>query len=284
MLLVDKPAGLTSHDVVARVRRILGERRVGHAGTLDPMATGLLIIAVGPATRLIRFAQGRDKVYAGSVLFGVATDSLDADGEVLARVEVAPMSVEQVNAAATTLTGPQRQVPPMVSAVHHRGERLYEIARRGEVVKREARAITVNSFVLTPTEDPRRWDFVVDCSVGTYVRVLASDLAQRLGTIGHLVALRRLASGDHLVRDAQSLEAIAADPSSALASPLAFVSHLERVTLDAALLEAARHGKRLEVAARAREVAAVDGDGTLVAVLERRGESYHPALVFAENA
>lgn len=284
MLLVDKPAGLTSHDVVARVRRIVGERRVGHAGTLDPMATGLLVIAVGPATRLIRFAQGRDKVYAGTVLFGVATDSLDADGEVLARVDVAPMSVEQVNAAAATLTGPQRQVPPMVSAVHHQGERLYDIARRGEVVEREARAITVSSFVLTPTEDPRRWDFVVECSVGTYVRVLASDLAERLGTVGHLVALRRLASGEHLVEDALSLEEIAADVPSALAPPLAFVSHLERVGLDATQIVAVRHGKRLDVTARDREVAAVDDAGELVAVLERRGDSYQPTLVFAESA
>ena len=284
MLLVDKPTGLTSHDVVARVRRIFGERRVGHAGTLDPMATGLLIIAVGPATRLIRFAQGCDKVYAGTVLLGVATDSLDADGQVVARADVAPLSTEQVNAVAASLTGPQRQVPPMVSAVHHKGERLYELARRGESVEREARAITVNRFALTPTEDPRHWDFVVDCSVGTYVRVLASDLAERLGTVGHLVALRRLASGDHLVEDALSLEEIAADPASALIAPLAFVSHLERVTLDAAHIEAARHGQRLEVLARAAEVAALDDTGALVAVLERRGDSYHPALVLAEHA
>ncbi len=284
LLLVDKPAGMTSHDVVSRVRRIFAERRVGHAGTLDPMATGLLIIALGPATRLIRFAQGRDKVYTGTVLLGVATDSLDADGVVVGRADVGPLSVDEVNAAAATLTGPQRQVPPMVSAVHHHGERLYEIARRGEVVEREARAITVNSFCLTPTEDPRRWDFIVDCSVGTYVRVLASDLAERLGTLGHLVALRRVASGDHLVAQARHLEDIAADPTGALAPPLAFVSHLEHVTLEAPDIDAARHGRRLELVARAGEVAAVDRSGELVAVLERRGDSYHPTLVFAESA
>lgn len=284
MVLVDKPAGLTSHDVVARLRRILGERRVGHAGTLDPMATGLLILAVGPATRLIRFAQGRDKTYTGTILFGVATDSLDADGAVVARAAVPDLDVEGVNAAAATLTGSQHQVPPMVSALHHSGERLYDLARRGEVVERAARAITVDSFRLTPTEDPSRWDFVVTCSVGTYVRVLASDLAERLGTLGHLVALRRIASGDLRVEDARTLEEIAEDPDASVLAPIAFVSHLERVTLDDDEIRRARHGQRLAVVARAADVAALDANGDLVAVLERRGEGYQPSLVFAEGA
>jgi tRNA pseudouridine55 synthase len=284
MVLVDKPAGLTSHDVVARLRRILGERRVGHAGTLDPMATGLLILAVGPATRLIRFAQGRDKTYTGTILFGEATDSLDADGAVVARAAVPELDVAAVNAAAATLTGPQRQVPPMVSAVHHGGERLYDLARRGEVVERAPRAITVDTLRLTPTEDPARWDFVVTCSVGTYVRVLASDLAERLGTLGHLVALRRTASGDQRVEDARTLEEIAEDPDGRLKAPSAFVSHLERVDLDADQIRQVRHGQRLSVAARELEVAAFDREGRLVAVLERRTEGYQPTLVFAEGA
>ena len=284
MVLVDKPAGLTSHDVVARLRRILGERRVGHAGTLDPMATGLLILAVGPATRLIRFAQGRDKTYTGTILFGLATDSLDADGAVVARAAVPELDVTSVNAAVATLTGDQQQVPPMVSAVHHGGERLYDLARRGEVVERAARAITVDSFVLTPTPDPSRWDFVVTCSVGTYVRVLASDLAERLGTLGHLVALRRVASGDHRVDEARSLEEIAGDPDRCILPSLSFVTHLERVSLDDDQVRQARHGQRLRVTAHAPEVAALDAKGNLVAVLERRGEGYAPALVVAEDA
>ena len=284
MVLVDKPAGLTSHDVVARLRRILGERRVGHAGTLDPMATGLLILAVGPATRLIRFAQGRDKTYTGTVLFGVATDSLDADGVEVERVAVPPFDETIVNAAAATLTGEQRQVPPMVSALHHGGERLYDLARRGEVVEREPRAITVDSFRLSATSDPARWDFVVTCSVGTYVRVLASDLAERLGTLGHLVALRRVASGDHRVEDARTLEDIAEDPEASVMAPASFVTHLEHVTLDDDQIRRIRHGQRLRVAARDVEVAALDKSGALVAVLERRGEDYQPALVFTESA
>ena len=284
MVLVDKPAGLTSHDVVARLRRILGERRVGHAGTLDPMATGLLILAVGPATRLIRFAQGRDKTYTGTVLFGVATDSLDADGVEVERVAVPPFDETIVNAAAATLTGEQRQVPPMVSALHHGGERLYDLARRGEVVERAPRAITVDSFRLSATPDPARWDFVVTCSVGTYVRVLASDLAERLGTLGHLVALRRVASGDHRVEDARTLEDIAEDPEASVMAPASFVTHLEHVTLDDDQIRRIRHGQRLHVAARDVEVAALDESGALVAVLERRGEDYQPALVFTESA
>ena len=284
MVLVDKPAGLTSHDVVARLRRILGERRVGHAGTLDPMATGLLILAVGPATRLIRFAQGRDKTYTGTILFGAATDSLDADGVVVARAAVPELSAAAVNAAAATLTGAQHQVPPMVSAVHHGGERLYELARRGEVVERAARAITVGAFRLSPTQDPARWDFVVTCSVGTYVRVLASDLAERLGTLGHLVALRRVASGEHRVEDAHSLEEIAEDPEGCVLAPVDFVSHLESVRLDDDEIRRVRHGQRLRVAAHAVEVVALDMEGNLVAVLERRGEGYQPSLVFTEGA
>lgn len=284
MVLVDKPAGLTSHDVVARLRRILGERRVGHAGTLDPMATGLLILAVGPATRLIRFAQGRDKTYTGTVLFGVATDSLDADGVEIERAAVPPLDGTIVNAAAATLTGEQRQVPPMVSALHHGGERLYDLARRGEVVERAPRAITVDSFRLSATPDPARWDFVVTCSVGTYVRVLASDLAERLGTLGHLVALRRVASGDHRVEDARTLEDIAEDPEASVMAPASFVTHLEHVTLDDDQIRRIRHGQRLRVAARDVEVAALDKSGAFVAVLERRGEDYQPSLVFTESA
>ena len=207
LLLVDKPQGLTSHDVVARVRRILREKKVGHAGTLDPMATGLLVLAVGPSTRLLRFAQSETKRYAGAVKFGVATDSLDADGAVVEERPVPPLTRDVVDAAAAALRGPQEQTPPMVSAIQIDGQRLHELARRGVEVDRPARAITVSAFVAR--RRPRItavWRFDVECSVGTYVRVLLSDLAKRLGTVGHLVELRRLASGSHSVEDALTLD------------------------------------------------------------------------------
>jgi len=166
LLLVDKPRGLTSHDVVARVRRILHEKKVGHAGTLDPMATGLLVLAVGPSTRLLRFAQSETKRYAGAVKFGVATDSLDADGAVVDEQPVPTMTRESVQDAASTMLGSQLQTPPMVSAIKVDGQRLHELARRGLEVEREARAITVTSFTLAPSDDDSIWRFDVVCSVG----------------------------------------------------------------------------------------------------------------------
>jgi tRNA pseudouridine55 synthase len=285
LLLVDKPQGLTSHDVVARVRRILHEKKVGHAGTLDPMATGLLVLAVGPSTRLLRFAQSEEKHYTGAVKFGVATDSLDADGAVLEERPVPPLSEEQVSAAATSMLGVQRQTPPMVSAIKIDGQRLHELARRGLEVERPAREITVGAFSLTPTDEPAVWRFDVECSVGTYVRVLLSDLAERLGTIGHLVALRRLASGSHSVEDALTIDALhdaIEQGRNVLAPPAAFVSALEHVTLSDEQVRAVRMGQRVTAAADATdEIAALDGTGELVGILIRRGDSWKPELVLS---
>jgi tRNA pseudouridine55 synthase len=154
LLLIDKPRGVTSHDVVARVRKVLQERRVGHAGTLDPMATGLLVLAVGPSTRLLRFAQGETKTYEGVVTFGVATDSLDADGAVTDRREVPALEVDVVNAYAARMLGTQLQTPPMVSAIKVGGQRLHALARQGVEVEREPRSVTISSFSLDATERP----------------------------------------------------------------------------------------------------------------------------------
>jgi tRNA pseudouridine55 synthase len=285
-LLVDKATGWTSHDVVACLRRLLGERRIGHAGTLDPLATGLLVVAVGPATRLLRFAQAETKRYVGVVRLGEATDSLDADGELVATAPVPPLSEASVAAAASTLTGPIEQVPPMVSAIKIDGRRLHELAREGRVVERAARAVTISAFSLAPTERAEEWSFDVTCSAGTYVRVLLADFAEALGTLGHLTALRRVASGAHDVADALSLEQVAAaieagrDP---VGPPSALVASLASVTVPDAHVAAIRHGQRvaLEMPATVGQVAAFDADGTLVAVLVRRGELFQPDVVLA---
>ncbi len=284
LLLVDKPVGLTSHDVVARVRRILGEKKVGHAGTLDPMATGLLVLAVGPSTRLLRFAQSETKRYAGAVKFGVATDSLDADGAVVEERPVPPLTREVVGAAATAMLGIQAQTPPMVSAIQIDGQRLHVLARRGVEVERPAREITVSQFTLTPSDDDSVWRFDVECSVGTYVRVLLSDLARSLGTVGHLVELRRLASGSHAVEDALTLEALAdvVDRGGAvLAPPAAFVTALEHVTLSDDQARAMRMGQRVTLVETLHgdEIAAMDVVGELIGILRRRDESWKPELV-----
>jgi tRNA pseudouridine55 synthase len=284
LLLIDKPQGITSHDVVARVRLELGERRVGHAGTLDPMATGLLVLAVGPSTRLLRFAQLETKRYCGEVTFGVSTDSLDADGEVLERRDVAAHSLEQLNAAAKSMIGPQRQIPPMVSALKVGGRRLYSLARQGIEVEREPRDITITEFVVRPTEVAEVWEFEVACSVGTYVRVLLSDLALRVGTIGHLSSLRRLRSGEHDVKNALTLLAFKhalERGEDVLASPRQFVTGLEQVQVSAHDERRIRMGQHLELPGsyEGYEIAALGEDGTLVGVLRRRGEKWKPEVV-----
>jgi tRNA pseudouridine55 synthase len=287
LLLVDKPQGLTSHDV-ARVRRILGEKKVGHAGTLDPMATGLLVLAVGPSTRLLRFAQSETKRYSGAVLFGVATDSLDADGAVVERQPVPTLTGEVVDAAAAAMLGDQLQTPPMVSAIQIDGQRLHELARRGVEVERAPREISVTAFTLTSTDDTALWRFDVTCSVGTYVRVLLSDLANRLGTVGHLVELRRLASGSHTVQDALTLEELADKVDAGedvLSPPSSFVTALEHVTLDDDQVRAMRMGQRIALGGvfRAGEIAAMDAADNLVGVLQRRNDTWKPQLVLASR-
>lgn len=289
LLLVDKGKGLTSHDVVAKARRILGERKIGHAGTLDPMATGLLILAVGPSTRLLRFAQSEAKHYIGSVTFGVATDSLDTDGAVLEERTVPELTVNDVQAAASSMLGVQHQIPPMVSAIQIDGQRLHELARQGIEVERAPREITVSTFSLAATDDPRVWDFDVECSVGTYVRVLLSDLATSLATIGHLSALRRLSSGSHHVDDALTIDELAKaveKGAQVLAPPSSFVVGLEHVTLSDDEQRRMRMGQRLALDAQfeGTEIAAMNDGGDLVGVLRRRGDSWQPEVVLADSA
>ena len=200
VLLVDKPTGFTSHDVVARLRRKLAMKRIGHAGTLDPMATGLLVILVGKATRISQYLTNLDKEYEGTIELGRVTNSQDADGEVLETRPVPPLTAEQVRAAMQTFMGDQYQTPPMFSAIKVGGVPLYKLARKGEDVAREPRFIRVASYELTRFAPPHL-DFRLRCSKGTYVRTLAHDLGQKLGCGAHLCALRRTAT-DRLRIDA----------------------------------------------------------------------------------
>lgn len=200
VLLVDKPTGFTSHDVVARLRRKLAMKRIGHAGTLDPMATGLLIILVGKATRISQYLTNLDKEYEGTIELGKVTNSQDADGEVLETRPVPPLTAEQVRASMQTFLGDQYQTPPMFSAIKVGGVPLYKLARKGEEVAREPRFIRVAGYELTRFAPPHL-DFRLRCSKGTYVRTLAHDLGQKLGCGAHLCALRRTAT-DRLRIDA----------------------------------------------------------------------------------
>ena len=282
LLLIDKPQGVTSHDVVGHVRRVLNEQRVGHAGTLDPMATGLLILGVGSSTRLLRFAQSEIKRYEGVVTFGVRTDSLDADGAIVETAAVPALSPEMVNAAIAGLLGEQEQIPPMVSAIKVNGQRLHALAREGVVIERAPRTITVHELTLAPL-DESRWTFDVTCSVGTYVRVLLSDLAERLGTIGHLSALRRLSSGTHHVRDALTyyqLDDRISEDAPVLLPPRSFVEHLVSVTVSDDEERRLRMGQRVALdRLDDGEIAAINEAGDLVGVVRRRGEVWQPVVV-----
>lgn len=206
-ILVDKPSGPTSHDVVDAIRRKFGIKKVGHCGTLDPNATGLLIIVLGRGTKLSERLMGDDKVYEGTIKFGEATDSYDSDGELTASMPVMPMILDQLNEEAATFIGDIMQVPPMVSAIKKDGVPLYKLARKGIEVEREPRLIHVYNFRFTEYTEPFG-KFRVACTKGTYIRSLAHDLGQKLGCGAHLTTLRRSASGKFDVADALPLDAI----------------------------------------------------------------------------
>ncbi len=252
-LLIDKPSGMTSHDVVARVRRAINIRKVGHAGTLDPLATGLLVCGVGPATKLMRFVQDLPKEYVGQIQFGVATDSLDADGEETYRqpMLVTPADLEAV---IGKFTGTVYQVPPMVSALKVGGRRLHELARQGIEVEREARPVEIYSLQVLDVRPQEYTEAVIRvvCAKGTYVRVLADDLAKALGGRAHLKALRRLKTGALSVEHAITLERLdelgeAGRWDTALLSPFDALASLPHCLLRSEVADRVRNGARLTV-------------------------------------
>ena len=206
-ILVDKPAGPTSHDVVDAIRRKFGIKKVGHCGTLDPNATGLLIIVLGRGTKLSERLMGDDKVYEGTIKFGEATDSYDCDGVILETKPVPPLTLEGLNEEAAKFIGDQMQMPPMVSAIKKNGVPLYKLARQGIEVEREARLIHIYNCRFTSYAEPLG-QFRVACTKGTYIRSIAHDLGQKLGCGAHLTTLRRSASGKFDVADALPLDAI----------------------------------------------------------------------------
>ena len=206
-LLIDKPAGPTSHDIVDNIRRQFGIKKVGHCGTLDPNATGLLIILLGRATKLSERLMSDDKVYSGRIKFGETTDSYDTDGKLVASLPVPPMTLDELNESAQSFIGDQMQLPPMVSAVKINGVPLYKLARKGVEVERKPRLIHIYTFRFTRYEEPMG-HFHVSCTKGTYVRTIAHELGQKLGCGGHLATLRRDVSGKYDVADAIEYEEV----------------------------------------------------------------------------
>jgi tRNA pseudouridine55 synthase len=273
VLVCDKPAGMTSHDVVARVRRLAGQRRVGHGGTLDPPATGVLVLALGRATRLLPFLPMEPKRYLARIAFGAETDTLDASGTVTATAETAGVDEPALRGALGGFLGPQQQLPPMVSAVKVGGERLYAKARRGESVERATRPIVVHALELVDFAAGERPEatVAVTCSGGTYVRSLAADLGRRLGSLAHLAALRRTAAGQFTETDAHTLpalEALAGGLARVVLAPAQALRSIAVRPLSAAEAAALATGATLPPSGRAEPVAALAPDGRLVAVIQ----------------
>ena len=274
LLLIDKPAGITSHDAVARVRRVLGVKKVGHSGTLDPMATGLLLMGVGRATRLLRFLGDLPKVYEGAGVLGVETTTLDADGEVV-RERAVDVDPDSLRTALAALTGEIEQTPPAYSAVKVGGRKLYEAARAGSPIEAAPRQVTVYAFDLLSFQTPT-FAFRVRCSAGTYVRSLVADVGERLGCGAHLSELRRTAIGPFAVDAARSPD----DPGDPL--PLdAAVGHLPGITLHEEEAKVAVHGCCLGPAGIAGPYRAVAPDGRLIGIYEDEGAKAVPQVILA---
>lgn len=289
ILLVDKPTGLTSHDVVAHVRRAFGTRKVGHAGTLDPMATGLLIIGIEGATRLLTYIVGVDKTYAATIRLGQRTGTDDAEGEVLTAATpeaLAAVTDSAVSAGIAALTGEISQVPSAVSAIKVDGRRAYDRVRAGEEVVLAARDVVVSRFDLLESRRSAGaldLDVIVSCSSGTYIRSLARDLGESLGIGGHLTALRRTKVGPFDVRDAVSLDALEGAP--ALTPAQAARCILPVLSTSAGEASDLRHGKRLNGQAFRLDgaiAAAIDEDDILVGIVEKRGADLKSAMNMPE--
>ena len=277
VLVVDKPAGPTSHDVVDRVRRALGERRVGHTGTLDPFATGVLVVCVGQATRLARFLAEGEKVYRATVRLGFATTTDDLLGEPLGPARAVAVDVAAVRGAAAALTGTLQQVPPSFSAKRVEGQRLYELARQGRAVERAPVPVTVHAFDVLGLEGDRV-EVEVRCSPGTYVRALARDLGERLGLGGHLVALRRIRSSGFGLEQAVGADALETEAQAALLPLQAVLTDLPAVVANALGVAGLRHGRALAPegvggfpAAPAPRYRVLADDGALLALAVPRG-------------
>jgi tRNA pseudouridine55 synthase len=285
LVIVDKPGGMTSHDVVARLRRLTGTRRVGHGGTLDPMATGVLVAGVGKATRLLGHLALSEKEYQATIRLGQATDTYDAEGQVISGSPAGAVTLDAVRAAAVPLTGEIQQVPPAISAVKVAGARAYRLARAGTTPVLAPRVVTVRSFCVLSERragDLLDVDVTVTCSSGTYIRALARDLGEALGVGGHVTALRRTRAGAYDLSLARTLDQLEAELSLIpLARAAADAFGSRQLTGEEARRLA--HGGRLPggTAAGRGPVAAFAPDGTLIALVEEKDGQTRPVVVFA---
>ena len=292
-LNIDKPAGPTSHDVVARIRRIAGQKRVGHAGTLDPAASGVLVVALGAATRLIEYVQdATSKRYLATVRLGAGTDTDDAEGVVISSAPVPALERLALETLLEQFRGPIEQVPPMYAALHHQGRRLHELARAGVVVERAARLVTIEHLTLLE-QHTNTLLLDVQCSKGTYIRALARDIGAALGCGAHLAALRRTAVGTFTSEGAVPLDALAPAQAGAAATialehvllpPERAVADWPMVQVDPETARRLRNGLPTELAGIAGErVRLHTADGRLLALAHRADSTWQPDKVFDWN-
>ncbi|WP_233159499.1 tRNA pseudouridine(55) synthase TruB [Pseudonocardia sp. MH-G8] len=283
LVVVDKPSGLTSHDVVARLRRILRTRKIGHAGTLDPMATGVLVCGVGRGTKLLGHLALDTKAYTATIRLGASTRTDDAEGEVLATADASGVTDAAIAAGMTALTGPIEQVPSTVSAIKVDGKRAYALARAGEEVVLAARPVTVTEFTLLERRGADL-DVTVSCTSGTYVRALARDLGAALGVGGHLTALRRTRVGPFALEHASTLETLEADASAVVPLDDAVALAFPRRDLDAALAADISHGRPLPATGTSGTYGVFAPDGRALALVADRDDRARPLVVLAPAA
>lgn len=282
IVVVDKPEGMTSHDVVARLRRIFGTRKVGHAGTLDPMATGVLVAGIERGTKLLAHLVADDKVYSTTIRLGVSTSTDDAEGEVIAQTDASGITDEQIAAQVAALTGEIMQVPSKVSAIKINGKRAHELAREGKEVDIPPRPVTVFSFEIT---DVRRGDTLIDvdatvhCSSGTYVRSLARDMGEALGVGGHLTDLRRHSSGPFHLTHARTLDELADTPALSLTIDEALITGWPVSDVTSEEYAALAMGKWLKPRGLKGVHAAVGPDGRAVALVKEKGSRLSTVFV-----
>lgn len=282
LLVVDKPAGMTSHDVVSRVRRVMGTRRVGHAGTLDPMATGVLVLGLERATKLLGHLALDTKAYLATIRLGASTTTDDAEGELIAERDGSQVDEAAIRSGIEELTGELQQVPSAVSAIKVNGRRAYELARNGETVELDARPVTVSRFDLLSvrrTESTTELDVLVECSSGTYVRALARDLGTALGVGGHLGELRRTRVGPFGLAKARTLDQLEEAPELSMDLDEAVQTAFPRRNVDTTTARALSHGQQVPAADVDGTYGMFDPAGKAVALVKDQGRKAKPVLV-----
>jgi tRNA pseudouridine55 synthase len=282
LVIVDKPAGMTSHDVVGKCRRIFATRKVGHAGTLDPMATGVLVVGIERATKILGLLTASDKSYTATIRLGQTTTTEDADGEVLQTVPASAVTDDAIGSAVAALRGQIAQTPSAVSAIKVGGKRAYQLAREGRTVELAARPVRIDRFEVGDVRRPADVvdvDVEVDCSAGTYIRALARDIGESLGVGGHLAALRRTRVGRFGLDEAHTLDALAEEPALSYSLDEACLLTFPRRDLTAREAESARHGRPLDPAGIDGVYAAVAPGDKVISLLRDEGDRAKSVVV-----